>query len=109
SHIFLHRPNSRVNQYIKYVNDDVDQDEGDGNDQCRTLNNADPGVGNAIDKHSAHALKVEDDLNDHRATDEVAHAQAQHGHWSNERVAQHVAGNYNAAWNSRTNSRANVI
>lgn len=74
-----HAPNARVDQYIKHVNDDVDDDEGGGHGDGHALHDVYVVTGDALEDQLAHTLDVEDHFDNHGSTHGVADAQAQHG------------------------------
>ena len=105
----LHRPNPRVDEDVEHVHDDVDHDERQSHRERDALDERGVVVLHALDDGHAHAGQVEDDLDDHSAADEIADAQAQHRDRRDERVAQHVARDDDAARDARADGRAHVV
>ena len=105
-----HRPNTRIDEQVEHVNDDVDDDERDRNDERATLHQGDPVFLDALEQDRlTHSIDGEDNFDDDRATHQVADAQAEDGHGRDERVTQHVAGHDDALGDAGADRSADVV
>src|SRR5262245_55484376 len=59
----------RVEQHVQEVDDDVDHDEGDGDDQRAALHHHQVALEDRVDQQPAHAGQREQGLDDHRPAD----------------------------------------
>src|SRR5690606_37651684 len=102
-------PDSRIDQHVEQIDHDIDDDEGNRHGQGHALDEIGLVIADPIHDQHAHAIDVEDNLDDHRATHEVTDAQAENGNRGDERIAQNVATNNDVARNACAERRADVV
>lgn len=102
-------PQARIDEQVEDVEDEIHDHEPHGGRDDHALHDGRVAVLHGVDHQLPHPRQREDRLDDDRAAEQIADAQAEHGERIDERVAEHIAADDHDRRQAAADSRPYVV